>query len=126
MTDTKEKIEPQRAYETILLARVRVHLKSGESFELLPFEDTNDVKSKISDLGDWSNSGFLIYGSLIYPWHQVKLVEATEVVELSRSESKQRLEEWNASALAHLQQSFWKTKQAKEKKPESNPKEENH
>ena len=127
MTDTKEKVEQEQANETILLARVSVHLKSGESFELLPFEDTNDVKSKVNDLiGDWSKSGFLIYGSFIYPWHQVKLVEATEVVELSKSESRQRLEEWNAPALAHLQQCFWKTKQEREKKVDGNVKEENH
>ena len=110
-----------------LLARVRVNLISGESFGLLPFEDTNDVKSKVSDLiGDWSRSGFLIYGGLIYPWHQVKLIEAIEVIELSQSALKQRLEEWNAPALAHVQQSFWKTKQTREKKPESDAKEQSH
>jgi hypothetical protein len=127
MTDIKEKIEQQPSDETVLLARVRVNLISGESFGLLPFEDTNDVKSKVSDLiEDWSKSGFLIYGGLIYPWHQVKLIEAIEVIELSQSALKQRLEEWNAPALAHVQQSFWKTKQTREKKPESDAKEQSH
>jgi hypothetical protein len=29
--------------ETVLVAWVTVHLESGESFELLPFEDAQDV-----------------------------------------------------------------------------------
>jgi hypothetical protein len=127
MAETKVKTEQEQANETVLLARIKVHLKSGESFVLLPFEDTNDVKSKVSDLiGDWSKSGFLIYGGLIYPWHEVKLVEAIEVVELSKSDLKPRLEAWNAPVTAHVQQSFWKTKQADEKKHESDAKEESH
>lgn len=127
MAETIVKTEQEQANETVLLARIKVHLKSGESFVLLPFEDTNDVKSKVSDLiGDWSKSGFLIYGGLIYPWHEVKLVEAIEVVELSKSDMKPRLEAWNAPVTAHVQQSFWKTKQADEKKHESDAKEESH
>jgi hypothetical protein len=127
MADTEEKAEQQQANETILVARVRVHLQSGESFGLLPFEDMNDVKGKVSDLiGDWSRSGFLIFGGFVYPWHEVKLIEAIEVAELSKSALRQRLEEWNAPALANLQQSFWKTKRAREKKSYGDVKEESH
>lgn len=114
MADTDEK---EQADESVLVAWVTVHLDGGESFELLPFEDANDVKSKVSSLiGDWSKSGFLVRGSHIYPWHRVKLIEATKVEELSRGESKRRLEEWQARDLARLQQSFWKTRKPREKK----------
>jgi hypothetical protein len=127
MAETEGKTEQELANETVLLARIKVHLKSGESFVLLPFEDTNDVKNKVSELtGDWSKSGFLIYGGLIYPWHEVKLIEAIEVVELSKSDLKPRLEEWNAPVLARVQQSFWKTKQSREKKGDGDVKEEGH
>jgi hypothetical protein len=103
--------------ESVLVAWATVHLDSGDSFELLPFEDTQDVKSKVSALiGDWAKSGFLIRGSEIIPWHRVQRVEATKVQELSRSDSKKQLEEWQAKDTARLQQSFWKTKQTREKK----------
>ena len=104
---------------TVLVAWVTVHLESGESFELLPFEDAQDVKSKVSDLmKDWAKSGFLIRGNEIYPWHRVKRIVASEVEELSGSDSQRRLEEWRARDTARLQQSFWKTKQPREKKDE--------
>jgi hypothetical protein len=127
MADTKETGEQEQINETVLIAHVTVHLKSGDSFELLPFEDTSDVKSRVSDLmGDWFKSGFLIRGARIYPWHQVKLVEATEVAELSKRESEQRFEQWEALDPAHLQQSFWKTKQMREKKSDGDVKQESH
>jgi len=104
---------------TVLVAWVTVHLESGDSFELLPFEDAQDVKSKVGDLmKDWAKSGFLIRGSEIYPWHRVQRIVATKVEELSRTDSKKRLEEWQAKDAARLQQSFWKTKHAREKKDE--------
>lgn len=116
---------------TVLVAYVTVHLESGESFELLPFEDAQDVKSRVGDLmKDWAKSGFLIRGNHIYPWHRVKLVEATKVEDLSTDESKLRIAEWQARDKARLQQSFWMTKKPREKrdsegdevegKPESN------
>jgi hypothetical protein len=111
MADTNEK--SQQGNETVLVAYVTVHLESGESFELLPFEDAQDVKSKVSDLmGDWAKSGFLIRGSHIYPWHRVQRIEATKVEEMSESDSRRRLDEWQAKDMARLQQGFWKTKQA--------------
>jgi hypothetical protein len=104
------------ASDTVLLAYVTVHLQNNESFELLPFEDAQDVKSKVSDLlADWARSGFLIRGSRIYPWHQVRLIEANEVLDLRRDESTRRIAEWQARDLAHMQQSFWRTKHAQEK-----------
>lgn len=101
---------------TVLIANVTVHLASGESFELLPFADEQDVKSKVTDLlDDWAKSGYLMRGGRIYPWHQVKLIEA-EVNELSKQASEQQILEWKAADLVKLQQDFWKTKQPRAKK----------
>jgi hypothetical protein len=100
---------------TVLVAWVTVHLESGDSFELLPFEDAQDVKSKVSDLmKDWAGSGFLIRGSEIYPWHRVKRIEATNVEELSRTDSQKRLEEWQARDTARMQQPLDKKNDKKE------------
>jgi hypothetical protein len=121
MADPNEK--NQQENETVLVAYVTVHLESGESFELLPFEDAQDVKSKVSDLlQDWAKSGFLIRGSHIYPWHRVQRIEATKVEEMSARDSRRRLDEWQAKDVARLQQSFWKTKQARKKKEEGGEK----
>jgi hypothetical protein len=122
VADTNEKAAQER--DTVLVARVTVHLATGESFELLPFEDENDVKAKVSDLlADWAKSGFLIRGSEIIPWNQVQRVEATDVEELSRDESALRRKEWESRETARLQQSFWKTKKAREKKEEGDEQE---
>ncbi|HEX4066674.1 MAG TPA: hypothetical protein VHZ09_11685 [Acidobacteriaceae bacterium] len=111
--------EQKAVSETVLVALVRVHLVSGEAFELLPFEDDKDVKAKVNDLlADWAKSGFLIRGSEIVPWHQVRRVEALQVEELSRDESALRRKEWEARETARLQQSFWRTKQERGKKDE--------
>jgi len=112
MVYESDRTEP--AEETVLVAYVTVHLESGESFDLLPFEDAEDVKSKVCELMKaWAKSGFLIRGSHIYPWHRVKRIEATKVEELSRSDSSLRMEEWHARDTARLQQSFWKTKRTR-------------
>ncbi|MFP5227258.1 MAG: hypothetical protein ACLGXA_06480 [Acidobacteriota bacterium] len=106
--------------ETVLVAWVTVHLESGESFELLPFEDTEDVKRKVCDLMKaWAKSGFLIRGNQIYPWHRVRRVEAVKVEEMSRTDAQLRREEWQARETASLQQSFWKTKRMHPDKEES-------
>lgn len=116
MADTNKTTQDDR---TVLVAYVTVHLESGEAFELLPFEDAQDVKSKVKALiGDWAKSGFLIRGSQIVPWHRVQKVEATKVEEISRDDARRRLDEWQAKDTARLQQSFWKTKQAREEKGE--------
>jgi hypothetical protein len=118
MADKKDTEQPQN--ETVLVARVIVHLTSGASFELMPFLDHSDVKKKVTDLlEDWAKSGYLVRGSHIYPWHQVKLVEATSVVELSRHESEEHLIEWQKLDLASMQQAFWKTKQPRNKTQEN-------
>jgi hypothetical protein len=113
-----EKQEIERPVgETVLVAYVTVHLTSGDSFQLLPFQDDADVKSRVTDLlDDWVKSGYLVRGGHIHPWHQVKLVEATSVTELSRRDSEQDLTEWQISDLTHLQQAFWKTKHPRKSK----------
>jgi len=117
MADTDEK--RGRGDETVLVAYVTVHLAEGEPFELIPFEDASDVKAKVSDLlADWAKSGFLIRGSEIIPWNQVRHIEAANVEELSPDESVLRRKQWESRETARLQQSFWKTKQAAEKKDE--------
>ncbi len=103
--------------ETLLIAHVTVHLLTGESFELYPFVDPQDVKTKVSELVEgWHGSGFLLRGSRLYPWHQVRLLEATEVEEITRQEAQQRLLAWQAEDQAKAVQSFWKTKEDKSKK----------
>lgn len=100
---------------TVLVAHVTVHLQSGESFDLLPFRDDNDVKSRVTELiEDWCRSGYLIRGARIYPWHEVKLIESAPVEELTKSEAEQRLIEFQTLDLAHMQQSFWKTKRPRQ------------
>ena len=107
----------QQGPQTLLIAHVVVHLLTGESFELYPFVDAADVKSKVSELMEgWANSGFLLRGSRLYPWHQVRLLEATSVEEITRQEAQQRLLAWQAEDQARAVQSFWKTKQDHSKK----------
>jgi hypothetical protein len=116
--DTQTTPEPSPA-ETILVAHVTVHLRSGEAFDLLPFRDELDVKSQVTALiEDWCKSGYLLRGNRIYPWHEVKSIEATKVEELTKGEANQRMLEFETLDLAHLQQSFWKTKQPRDKKQE--------
>jgi len=105
------------AGDTVLVAEVRVHLRDGEPFELLPFVDGKDVKSKVSDLlEEWAKSGFLVRGSQIIPWHRVERVEAVSVEELAPDEAERRLTEWSTRDQRQYQQSFWKTKEPREKK----------
>jgi hypothetical protein len=107
--------------DTLLIAHVTAHLVDGTSFELYPFVDTQDVKSKVSELVEgWANSGFLLRGSHLIPWHQVKQLEATSVEEITHPEAHQRLMSWQAEDQRRAVDSFWKTKQ--EKKSEGNDK----
>lgn len=117
MVDNKEEGAGQQQSETVFIAYTVVHLASGESFELLPFWDSLDVKSRVTDLlDDWAKSGYLVRGNRIYPWHQVRLVEATSITELSRHQAEQQIIEWEAKDLAHMQPSFWKVKRPHRKK----------
>lgn len=114
MADRNEK---EALEATVLVAQVTVHLEDGQSFELLPFQDTQDVKSKVQQLvGDWAQSGFLMRGGTIYPWYRVTRIEATQVDELPRGDAEQRMKDWRARDTERMVQSFWKTKKAKEKK----------
>ncbi len=100
--------------ETILIAHVTAQLLDGSSFELYPFIDAEDVKAKVSDLiAGWASSGFLLRGSHLIPWHQVKLLEATSVEEMTRQEAQQRLLSWQAEDQRKAVQGFWKTKKEK-------------
>jgi hypothetical protein len=115
MEDLHDEDEMGRPSESVLVAYVTAHLDSGESFELLPFEDTQDVKSKVKDLlEDWSKTGFLVQADKFYPWHRVTSVEATKVVELSAQEWEQQRQA--PAEVARLRTSFWKTKKERENK----------
>jgi hypothetical protein len=46
-------------------------------------------------------------------------VEVASVEELSRSESAQKLADWEINDLYRVQQNFWKTKKPREKKEEN-------
>lgn len=103
--------------DTVLVAYVTVHLEGGESFELLPFEDTHDVKSKVSDLvEEWVRSGVLVRGNQLIPWHRVCLLEATKVEELKLADAQLRREQWHAQDTERLRQSFWQTRLPREKR----------
>jgi len=117
----------EESEETILMAHVTVHLESGELFELLPFEDASDVKARVCELMKaWARSGFLIRGSHIYPWHRVKWIEATKVEELSKADSKVRMEEFRCRDTERMLQSFWKTKHERKQKDEDEEKPREH
>jgi hypothetical protein len=106
--------------DLVLIAHATVHLLNGQSFDLLPFVNAEDVKSAVMDLIEsWAKSGFLLRGRYIYPWHQIARVEVISVEEVSRSASEQRLIDWEINDQYRLQQGFWKTKKAREKKDES-------
>ncbi len=108
---------PDPNLETILIAHVTANLMDGSSFELYPFVDANDVKSKVSELvGGWAESGFLLRGAHMVPWHQVKFLEATSVEEITRQEAQQRLLNWQAEDQRKAVQGFWKTKIESEEK----------
>lgn len=105
--------------DTVLVAYVTVHLEGGDSFELLPFEDTHDVKSKVGELvEEWVRSGVLVRGNQLIPWHRVRRLEATKVEELKLADAQLRREQWQARETERLQQSFWLTKVPREKRNE--------
>ncbi len=119
MAESDERTQANEGPDTLLIAHVTVHLLTGESFELYPFVDVDDVKAKVSELVEgWASSGFLLRGSRLYPWHQVRLLEATTVEEITRQEAQQRLLAWQAEDQLRAVQSFWKTKNEKGKKDE--------
>lgn len=114
--------DPKRSNETqvLLIAQLRAHLVSGESFDLLPIKHENDVKSEVESLTQsWAESGFLVHGRFIYPWHQVKWVEVTQVEEMPLQLAYRRYDELYAAERARMQENFWRTRHKTEKKVES-------
>lgn len=114
--------DPKHTNETqvLLIAQLRAHLVSGESFDLLPIKHENDVKSEVESLTQsWAESGFLVHGRFIYPWHQVKWVEVTQVEEMPLQLAYRRYDELYAAERARMQENFWRTRHKTEKKVES-------
>lgn len=114
--------DPKHTNETqvLLIAQLRAHLVSGESFDLLPIKHENDVKSEVESLTQsWAESGFLVHGRFIYPWHQVKWVEVTQVEEMPLQLAYRRYDELYAAERARMQENFWRTRHKTEKKTES-------
>lgn len=92
--------------DVLLVAQLRAFLKSGESFDLLPIEDEHDVKNAVESLlRSWAESGFLIHGRFVYPWHQVQRLEVTQV-----AESLRRDQEQSAAGRVRAQEEFWRTR----------------
>lgn len=119
MADSNKTTETLLPTDTVLVAYVTVHLLDGQSFELLPFEDTHDVKSKVTDLvEEWVRSGVLVRGSQLIPWHRVQRLEASNVEELKLVDARLRREQWQAKETERLQQGFWQTKLPREKRNE--------
>jgi hypothetical protein len=112
-SNTTDNKEPQ----VLLIAQLRAHLVNGESFELLPIQHAQDVKSEVESLvQSWSESGFLVHGRFIYPWHQVTHVEVTQVEEMPMELARQRYPEFYGTARARAQDDFWRTRIKTEKK----------
>ena len=120
-SDTKEKQESQ----VLLIAQLRAFLVNGDSFDLLPIKHEQDVKTEVEALiRSWAESGFLVHGRFIYPWHQVKHVEVTEVEEMPLHLAHQRFEEFYAAERARMKEDFWRTRRKTVKpegKPDANP-----
>jgi hypothetical protein len=111
--DTKEENQPK----VLLIAQLRAFLVSGESFALLPIKHEQDVKTEVESLVEsWAESGFLLHGRFIYPWHQIKHVEVTEVEEMPLQLAQQRFDDLYAAQRARMQEDFWRTRQKSEKK----------
>ena len=114
--------DPKRSddMQVLLIAQMRAHLVSGESFDLLPIKHENDVKSEVESLIEsWAESGFLVHGRFIYPWHQVKRIEVTQVEEMPLQLAYRRYDELYAAERARTQEDFWHTRHKTEKRAET-------
>ena len=113
----KQEKDQQEGPAVLLIAQLRAHLVSGEALELLPIKHENDVKSEVETLMEsWEDSGFLLHGRFVYPWHQVKQIEVTNVEEMPLRLAHQRLDELYAANRARTQDGFWRTRKPAEKK----------
>jgi hypothetical protein len=102
--------------QVLLIAHLRAHLVSGESFDLLPIKHELDVKTEVESLIEsWSESGFLLHGRFVYPWHQVKHLEVTQVEEMPMALAHQRYQEFYGAERARTQED-WRTRRKSEKK----------
>jgi hypothetical protein len=91
--------------QVFLVAQLRAFLNNGESFDLVPIEHEQDVKSEVESLlRSWAESGFLIHGRFIYPWHQVKHIEVIRVEPALADEDR------NGVRRLHAQDDFWMTR----------------
>jgi hypothetical protein len=104
--------EPQ----VLLIAQLRAHLLNGEALDLLPIKHESDVKREVEALvQSWSDSGFLLHGRFLFPWHQVRSIEVISVEEMPTRLAHQRLEELYGAERARAQESFWRTRHTKQK-----------
>lgn len=91
----------------MLIARLKAHLVSGDSIDLLPVRHESDVKKEVQDLLEkWASSGFLLREKYVYPWHQVKTVEVA-VENVSQAEETQHMVNLQAADRAKLNEAFW-------------------
>jgi hypothetical protein len=98
--------------KVLLIAQLRAHLVSGESIDLLPIKHETNVKNEVQSLvQSWSESGFLMHGRSIYPWHQVKRVDVTQVEEMPLQPAQRRYDELYAAQRARADEDFWHTQQ---------------
>ncbi len=110
MADEQENNHPD-APASLLIARLRAHLLDGEGFDLLPIQHESDVKSEVDALlKSWADSGFLMRGRFVYPWHQVRQIEVVSVEEMPTRLAHQHLDELFAAERARTQEDFWRTR----------------
>jgi hypothetical protein len=115
-TSTQPRNDTRDDPQVLLIAQLRAHLVNGEALELLPIKHETDVKHEVESLiQSWSESGFLLHGRFIYPWHQVKQIEVTSVEEMPIHLAHQRLEELYGAERARVQESFWRTRHPTQK-----------
>lgn len=96
---------------TLLIAHLRAHLLNGEEFDLLPIQHESDVKNEVDALlKSWAESGFLVRGRFVYPWHQIRQVEVTSVEEMPRQLAHQHLDALFVADRARTQENFWRTR----------------
>jgi hypothetical protein len=92
----------------MLIARLKAHMVSGETIELLPVRHETDVKKEVSALlEEWVSSGFLIWEKFAYPWHQVRSVEVG-VENVSHEVAAQQMQNLHGADRARLHDEFWK------------------
>jgi hypothetical protein len=103
----EEKEKPRE--DVLLVADVRATFLNGDTIELLPFKNEEDVRSEINKfIEDWVKTGFLLKENFLYPWHQVKSVEVVSVQAMTHAQAEPYLEVWQRDAEG--QKLFWKTR----------------